>query len=89
MQKARRVVYGEAAMEGMVWAGEVLHAFKHDGFDAAWDRLAAWQNRWRTAKRAAADALLNHVDDRRETICYPDFWLLCSSHEGTDIRFRL
>ena len=73
VHKARRVVYGETALEGMVWAGEVLHAFKHDGFDVAWDRLAAWRNRWRTAKRAAADALLKYVDDRREMIRYPDF----------------
>ena len=73
VHKARRVVYGETALEGMVWAGEVLHAFKHDGYDAAWDRLVTWRSRWRKARRAAADALLHYVSDRREMIRYPDF----------------
>ena len=57
--KARRIVYGEADDTGLVWAGEVLHAFQHDGYDAAWDKLVAWRCPWRGAKRAAAVALLN------------------------------
>ena len=73
VHKARRIVYGETALEGMVWAGEMLHAFKHDGYDAAWDRLVAWRSRWRGVKRRAADALMNYASDRREMIRYPDF----------------
>ena len=73
VHKARRVVYGEADVAGMLWAGEVLHAFKHDGYDAAWEKLVAWRGQWRGPKRVAADGLLNYVSERREMILYPEF----------------
>ena len=73
VHKARRIAYGEADETGLAWAGEVLHAFQHDGYDAAWDKLATWRCPWRGAKRVAAIALLNYVSDRREMILYREF----------------
>ncbi len=73
VHKARRIAYGEADETGLAWAGELLHAFQHDGYDTAWNKLVVWRGRWRGAKRAAADALLNYVGDRREMIQYREF----------------
>ena len=73
VHKARRIAYGEADETGLAWACEVLHAFQHDGYDAAWDKLATWRCPWRGAKRVAAIALLNYVSDRREMILYREF----------------
>jgi len=73
VHKARRLVYGEEDEAGKTWAGELLHVFKHDGYQAAWDRLLLWRGGWRGSKRAAADTLLNYVSDRREMIAYPEF----------------
>lgn len=73
VHKARRTVYGETSLAGMVWAGEVLHVFKHDGYDDAWERLVTWRCQWRGAKRKAADALMNYVCERRGMILYPEF----------------
>ena len=72
VHKARRAVYGETAV-GMVWAGELLHAFKHDGYGGAWEKLVIWRSSWRGAKRSAADGLMNYVSERREMILYPEF----------------
>ena len=73
VHKARRAVYGETAVAGMVWAGVLLHAFKHEGYDAAWEQLVAWRSGWRGPERTSADALLNYVCERREMILYPEF----------------
>ena len=73
VHKARRVVYGEADEAGTSWAGDVLHAFKHEGYTAAWEKLVTWRGQWRGAKRAAADGLLGYVSERREMILYPEF----------------
>ena len=73
VHKARRVVYGETDEGGTLWAGVVLHAFKHDGYDAAWEKLVAWGGSWRGPKRVAADGLLSYVSERREMIRYPEF----------------
>jgi hypothetical protein len=73
VHKARRVVYGETDEAGRVWAGEVLHTFKHEGYDAAWEKLVSWRGLWRGQRRAAADGLLNYVSERRGMIKYPEF----------------
>ena len=39
VHKARREIYGEETEEGKAWAGEALHRFKHDGYDAVWQWL--------------------------------------------------
>ncbi len=73
VHKARRAVYGETDEAGTIWAGEILHAFKHDGYEAAWEKLVRWRCQWRGCKRAAADGLLNYVSERRDMIRYPEF----------------
>ena len=75
VHRARRVVFGEESAEGKTWVDELLHAFKHDGYDAAWERLVQWRAKLsRSAKkRQAADRLLNYVSQRQEMIRYPSF----------------
>jgi hypothetical protein len=74
VHKARRVVFGEEDEAGTTWAGDVLHTFKHDGYDAGWQKLVAWRAPLRgQAKRKAADMLLGYVSDRRDMILYPEF----------------
>ena len=75
VHRARRVVFGEDSTEGKTWVDELMHAFKHDGYDFAWERLVQWRAKLgRCAKkRQAADRLLNYVSQRREMIRYPSF----------------
>lgn len=73
VHKARRAVYGDESEAGQTWAGDLLHTFKHDGYDVAWDRLVGWRVGLRGRKRAAADALLAYVSERRDMIQYPGF----------------
>ena len=75
VHRARRVVFGEDSTEGRAWAVDLLHQFKHAGYDAAWEQLVQWRaNLGRSfRKRKAADRLLNYVSERREMIRYPEF----------------
>ncbi len=74
VQKARRAVYGEQGKAGETWADEVLHTFKHEGYDGAWEKLVAWRATLRgRAKRKAADLLLGYVSERHDMIRYPQF----------------
>lgn len=80
-QKTRRVVFGaptdpadEAASEGKQWLDEIMHLFRHEGYDAAWDRLTAWRSTLsQPSHREAANSLLNYVAERRPMIKYPEF----------------
>jgi hypothetical protein len=72
VHKARREVYGEEDEAGQQWAGQLLHVFKHEGYEAGWKVLLEW--RLALARgRSAADRLVNFVSDRREMIRYPEF----------------
>jgi hypothetical protein len=74
VRKARRLVYGEEDEAGKAWADDVMHTFKHAGYDAAWEKLVAWRTTLRRpAKRSAADALLGYVSERHDMIRYPEF----------------
>jgi hypothetical protein len=73
VHKARREIYGEDDEAGKQWAGELLHTVKHDGYEAAWQRLLEWRVGLRRGSRAAADRLLNYVSERQEMIKYPAF----------------
>jgi hypothetical protein len=75
VHRARRVVFGEESADGKVWVDELLHALKHDGYAAAWERLVQWRAKLGRSpiKRKAADRLLNYVAERREMIRYPSF----------------
>jgi len=73
-QKARRVVFGDDSCEGKNWLGELMHTFKHDGYDVAWDGLTAWRGMLRNrTKRASAGQLMQYVAERRDMIRYPEF----------------
>lgn len=72
-QKTRRVVFGEESPEGKSWLGDLMHTFKHEGYDAAYDKLTAWRGPLRGAKRTAANRLLQYVAERHEIIRYPEF----------------
>jgi hypothetical protein len=71
--KTRRDIYGEEDETGKQWAGALLHTFKHQGYQDAWEQLVQWRSGLRRGQRAAADRLLNYVSERREMICYPEF----------------
>jgi hypothetical protein len=72
VHKARREVYGEEDESGRRWAGDLLHVFKHDGYETAWLSLLAWRVALRHG-RPAADRLVNYVSERRAMIKYPEF----------------
>jgi hypothetical protein len=73
VHKARRRIYGEENPQGQAWAGQLLHIFKHEGYERAYDELTTWQAVLRGRKRAAATKLLNYVVERRNMINYPQF----------------
>ena len=73
VHKARRRVYGQENAAGQTWASQILHMFKHDGYQRAYEELTTWQAGLRGGKRAAATKLLNYVVERRNMINYPEF----------------
>jgi hypothetical protein len=72
-QKARRAVFGEEAEEGKTWLHDLMHTFKHAGYDQAWEKLVAWRATLRRRARAAANQLIHYVAERKEMIRYPEF----------------
>lgn len=72
-QKTRRVVFGEESEEGKLWLADLMHTFKYEGYDAAWDSLTAWSKPLRGTKRQAAKRLLQYVAERESMIRYPEF----------------
>jgi len=72
-QQTRRSVYGEASKEGQDWLDDLMHTFKHEGYDAAWDKLTAWHKPLRGIKRAAANRLMQYAAERQDMIRYPQF----------------
>jgi hypothetical protein len=79
VHKARRAVYGEedpkdARAPGNAWAATLLHTAKHQGYEALHEELVAWKAKRRgRPQRAAAQRLLDYVEDRQEMIKYPAF----------------
>lgn len=74
VHKARRAVYGEEAEAGKVWAEQVLHQAKHEGYAALRDGLVAWRQGLSGVKKVqAAELLLGYVTDRREMVEYPQY----------------
>jgi hypothetical protein len=72
VHKARREVYGDDDESGKRWAGQLLHVFKHEGYEPAWKQLLEWRIGLRQG-RPAADRLVSYVGERREMIKYPEF----------------
>jgi predicted HAD superfamily Cof-like phosphohydrolase len=74
VHRARRKVFGEEAPEGRAWADELMHAFKHEGYSAAWEKIVQWRAALKgKAKREAVDRLMKFVSVRKEMIRYPAF----------------
>lgn len=73
VHKARREIYGEEDELGKQWAGQLLHLFKHEGYEVAWKQLLQWRLDLRRGQRQAADKLLHYVSERRDMIQYPCF----------------
>jgi Uncharacterised protein family (UPF0236) len=74
LQKSRRIVFGEESAQGKTWLEEVMHTFRHVGYDSAWDELVAWRSPLRSpTKRKEANRLLNYVAERKPMIRYPEF----------------
>jgi hypothetical protein len=71
VHEARREIYGDDE-SGKEWAGRLLHAFKHEGYETAWKQLLEWRVGLRQG-RPAADRLVNYVSERRAMIKYPEF----------------
>lgn len=74
VHRCRRLAFGETDPAGITWAGDLMHSFKHQGYEATWEKLVTWRATLRSpGKRAAADRLLNYVSERRDMINYPEF----------------
>jgi hypothetical protein len=74
LQKSRRIVFGEESPEGKTWLDDLMHTFRHEGYDAAWDKLVNWRAKLRApVKRKEANRLLNYVAERQPIIRYPEF----------------
>ncbi len=48
-QKTRRAVFGDESPDGKSWLRELMHTFKHNGYDPAADKLTAWRQPLRGA----------------------------------------
>lgn len=74
VHKDRRLVFGEKDEAGKAWMTDLMRIFKHEGYEAAWEKLCAWRQSLKSPrKRKAADRLLAYVVDRRDMISYPEF----------------
>ena len=74
VHRARRKVFGEEAPEGRAWADALMHAFKHEGYSAAWEKIVQWRAGLKgKANREAADRLMKFISLRKEMIRYPAF----------------
>jgi hypothetical protein len=74
LQKSRRIVFGEESAQGKIWLEEVMHTFRHVGYDSAWDQLVAWRSPLRSpTKRKEANRLMHYVAERKPMIHYPEF----------------
>ena len=80
VHKARRAVYGEEGpgdegAPGNAWAASVLHLAKNEGYVRLEEAVWGWAFSWRkgSAKRAAAEALLNYLSERGDMIRYKEF----------------
>lgn len=72
-QKTRRALYGEDEA-GKTWLDELMHTFKHKGYETAWDQLTTQRATLESdAKKKALDSLLHYIAERSHLINYPEF----------------
>ena len=61
-------------MEGQHWVADLMHTYKHDGYDAAWDSLVAFRKPLRNqVKREAVARLMQYGAERSDMIRYSEF----------------
>ena len=74
VHKARRELFGEDSPRGVGWAGQLLHAVRHEGYKAMWEQLMQTRaDHRRPCHRQAIDRLMNYLAERREMIRYVEF----------------
>ena len=72
-QKTRRALYGDEEA-GKTWLDRLMHTFKHEGYEPAWDQLTSLRATLRSpAKKKALDGLLHYIAERSHLIHYPTF----------------
>ncbi|MCA9069084.1 MAG: hypothetical protein KDA84_09185, partial [Planctomycetaceae bacterium] len=72
-QKKRRAHYGDDEA-GKTWRKELMHTFKHEGDEPAWDQLTTQRATLESeAKKTALDNLLHYMAERRHLIHDPTF----------------
>lgn len=73
-QKTRRALYGDEDNTGKQWLDHLMHTFKHEGYEAAWEQLTSLRATLRSPrKKKALDALLHYIAVRSHLINYPEF----------------
>ncbi len=68
-QLTRRALYGDDD-SGKTWLEELMHTFKHEGYEPAWDHLATLES---DSQTKALDGLLHDMAERSHLIHYPEF----------------
>lgn len=70
VHEAARTVFGEGE-PARVWAADLLHTAKHDGYNAMWAKLVEWRSGLSGETKAkAADALMHYVSERKAMMHY-------------------
>lgn len=73
-QQARQVLFPNENDDGKHWIGDLMHTFKHDGYDCAWQQLTACRAARRSPRqRQAIDRLMQYIAERQDMIRYPQF----------------
>jgi len=73
VQKARRGLFGEESEAGHQWVSDIMHTFKHDGYEPAWEALTRDRQGLRGRKRTALNRLMQYTAERVEMIRYVEF----------------
>lgn len=72
-QRTRRALYGDDEA-GKKWLDDLMHRFKHDGYQAAWDQLTRLRTSLTSSRKTqAVDQLLHYIAERSHLINYPEF----------------
>jgi hypothetical protein len=73
VHEGKRITFGEKTQPGEKWAGQVLHAVRHEGYEPFWDQLTQWRACQRArAKRKAANGLMHYVAERKDMMGYKE-----------------
>jgi hypothetical protein len=73
VHEGKRSTFGEKSEAGEQWAGEVLHAVRHEGYEPFWDQLTEWRARQRApGKRKAANGLMHYAAERKDMVNFKE-----------------